>query len=139
MDGYYSDEELREIGFKTLGKNVLVSRKASIYTPETISIAHDVRIDDFCFLVGAITIESFIHLAPYSSIHGTGGGSVTLKDFTALSAYSTIYAGSDDYSGEEFYFYYYYFYNQEFSNKKKIRHFHHTYKKGEYHLFLLNQ
>ncbi len=99
MDGYYSEEELKKIGFKEIGKRVYISRKASIYTPGNISIGHDVRIDDFCFLVGNITLGSYIHLAPYVSIHGTGGGSVVMKDFSALSSYTTVYASSDDYSG----------------------------------------
>lgn len=99
MEGYYSELELTEIGFKSCGKNVLISKKASIYGASQISIGHDVRIDDFCFLVGNITIGNYIHLAPYVSIHGTGGGSVVMKDFSALSSYTTVYASSDDYSG----------------------------------------
>ena len=99
MDGYYSVDELKELGLKEVGERVLISKKASIYTPSKISIGHDVRIDDFCFLVGNITIGNYIHLAPYVSIHGTGEGSVTMKDFSALSSYTTVYASSDDYSG----------------------------------------
>lgn len=100
MTGFYLNEELREMGFKSIGKNVLLSRRASVYLPERISIGDNVRIDDFSFLVGDITIGSFVHIAPYTSIHGTGGGTVTLKDFSGLSSYCTVYSGSDDYSGE---------------------------------------
>ncbi|MBO7573837.1 MAG: acyltransferase [Bacilli bacterium] len=99
MDGYYSNEELKRMGFKSIGERVLISKKASIYNPSNISIGNDVRIDDFCLLVGNITLGNFIHLAPYVSIHGTGDGSVTMKDFSALSSYTTVYASSDDYSG----------------------------------------
>lgn len=99
MEGYYSIEELKDLGLKEVGERVLISKKASIYTPSKISIGHDVRIDDFCFLVGNITLGNYIHLAPYVSIHGTGEGSVTMKDFSALSSYTTVYASSDDYSG----------------------------------------
>ena len=100
MNGYYSEVELRQIGLKTFGKNVLISKKASIYTPNKISIGHDVRIDDFCVLVGDITIGSYIHIAPYVGLHGTGGGKIIMEDFTAIAANSQLYAGSDDYSGE---------------------------------------
>lgn len=99
MEGYYSEEELRGLGLKAFGKNVLISKKASIYTPQKITIGHDVRIDDFCFLVGNITLGNYIHLAPYTSLHGTGGGSITMKDFSGLSSYVAVYAASDDYSG----------------------------------------
>lgn len=100
MDGYYSEEELLCLGLKEVGQNVLISKKASIYTPSQIAIGHDVRIDDFCFLAGDITLGSYIHIAPYASIHGTGGGSVWMKDFTGLASYSTVYASSDDFSGK---------------------------------------
>lgn len=100
--GYYSRDELFAFGFAEIGDNVLVSRKASIYGANNIRIGHDVRIDDFCFLVGKITLGNYIHLAPYVSIHGTGGGSVTMEDFTALSSGTAVYAASDDYSGNSF-------------------------------------
>lgn len=100
MDGYYSDSELKKLGFKSCGKNVLISKKTSIYLPEKISIGSNVRIDDFCFLLGDITLGNYIHIAPYCGIHGSGGGSVTFEDYSAISSGTTIYAGSDDYSGQ---------------------------------------
>ena len=48
--GFYSKEQLEKIGFKSLGENVLISDKTSIYSPENISIGNDVRIDDFSIL-----------------------------------------------------------------------------------------
>jgi len=100
MEGYYSTEALKALGLKAVGENVLISKKASIYLPEKISIGSNVRIDDFCFLVGDITLGNYIHISPYTSIHGTGGGTVVMKDFSGLSGYCAVYAGSDDYSGE---------------------------------------
>ena len=100
MNGYYDEEELSRFGFMHLGDNVLISKKCSIYTPEKISIGSNVRIDDFCLLVGKISIGDYIHIAPYVSIHGTGKGSVTIKDFAAIAGYTAIYASTDDYSGE---------------------------------------
>lgn len=100
--GYFTEQELRAFGFLKLGENVLISRKTSIYGAGNISIGNNVRIDDFCILVGRITLGNYIHLAPYVSIHGTGGGSVTMRDFSALSSYTAVYAASDDYSGEAF-------------------------------------
>ena len=100
MASYYSYKELSELGLKSFGENVLISKKASIYTPDQISIGSNVRIDDFCLLVGNIKLGNYIHVSPYASIHGTGGGSVTMEDFTGLSSYCTIYASSDDYGGD---------------------------------------
>lgn len=43
---FYSEEELATLGLKSYGKNVLISRHACLYSPETISIGNNVRIDD---------------------------------------------------------------------------------------------
>ncbi len=99
MEGYYSEQELKSLGLKSYGENVLISKKASIYTPWKISMGHDVRIDDFCLLVGNITLDNYIHLAPYASIHAAGDSSVTMRDFSGLASYATVYAASDTYSG----------------------------------------
>ncbi len=49
MNSFYSQEELKKIGFLSVGKNVLISKKASIYNPGVISVGNHVRIDDFAF------------------------------------------------------------------------------------------
>ena len=51
---FYKKEDLYKLGLKDLGKNVFISKKCSIYTPENISIGDNVRIDDFCILSGHI-------------------------------------------------------------------------------------
>ena len=100
MDGYYTEKELKDFGFKYIGKNVLISRKACIYGAHEMEIGDNVRIDDFVMLVGKIIIGNYVHIAPFCSLHGSAGGSVRMKDFSGLSAYCAVYAASDDYSGE---------------------------------------
>ena len=51
---FYSREELLDLGLKSVGENVRISRKVSIYGAEQISIGDNVRIDDFCILSGII-------------------------------------------------------------------------------------
>jgi len=97
----YSDVELRQLGFAKLGENVRISKKASFYGIERISIGSNVRIDDFCVLSagkGGIEIGSFIHIAVYTSL--IGGGKITLCDFSNISSRVSIYSSNDDYSGE---------------------------------------
>lgn len=96
---FYSREELKQLGFKQLGNNVLISRKASIYGAEKMSIGNNVRIDDFCILSGKIVIGDFVHIAAYSALFG-GSEGIELKNFSGLSSRCVIYASSDDYSGE---------------------------------------
>lgn len=99
MSSFYSDEELRNIGFKKLGKNVLISKKTSIYGAEDISIGNNVRIDDFCVLSGNISIGNYVHIAVYCGLFG-GNEGIELKDFTCLSSKCMVYSKSDDFSGE---------------------------------------
>jgi len=101
MSSFLSQEELDKIGFKSLGENVSISKMVSIYSPELISIGSNVRIDDFVFLSGDITLGNNIHIAPYSLlIGGSGGAGIVMKNYSGLSSHVTIYSISDDYSGE---------------------------------------
>lgn len=98
MTSFYSKTELDAIGFRSYGKNVLISRKASIYGAEHICIGNDVRIDDFCVLSGTITLGNFIHISAYSCLYG-GDSGIIMKDYSTLSSRCAVYAISDDYSG----------------------------------------
>lgn len=101
MSSFLSQNELKEIGLKSFGKNVLISKKASIYMPELISIGNNVRIDDFVILSGDITIESNIHIAPFCILAGgSEGAGIIMKNYSGLSSRVSIYSVSDDYSGE---------------------------------------
>lgn len=99
MNSFYSDDELEKIGLKKYGKNVLISKKASIYSPEKIIIGNHVRIDDFCILSGKIQLGSYIHIAAYSGLYG-GDDGIFIGDFANLSSRVSVYSISDDYSGE---------------------------------------
>lgn len=97
-NGFYTESELTNMGLKSYGKNVLISRKASIYVPSKIVIGDNVRIDDFCQLVGKIKIGNYVHIGMSSYITG-GEEGVIMEDFSGLSSRCAIYAQSDDYSG----------------------------------------
>lgn len=98
MDSFYSEKELQEIGFKSIGGNVKLSRKASIYSPGSISIGDNVRIDDFCILSGNITLGSHIHISAYVALYGAMG--IEIGDYSGVSPKSVIYSAMDDFSGE---------------------------------------
>ena len=96
---YYSEEELKSIGFKSFGKNVLLSRNTQIYGASKMTVGNNVRIDDFCVLSGAIEIGNNVHIAVFCCIFA-GNTGVKLENYSAISSRSAIYAESDDYSGE---------------------------------------
>lgn len=98
-NSFYTEEELKSIGFKSCGKNVLISKKSSIYGVSNITIGSNVRIDDFCILSGTIAIGNYIHISAYSALYG-GICGIVLEDFVTISARVLVYAKSDDYSGD---------------------------------------
>ncbi len=97
MNSFYSNEELAYLGLKKYGKNVLLSRKCSIYGGENIEIGDNVRIDDFCILSGNIKIGSHIHISAYVALYGAMG--IIMEDYTGISPRSTVFSAMDDFSG----------------------------------------
>ena len=89
---FYSEEELVDLGFSSLGHSVKISRKASIYHAERISIGSHVRIDDFCVLSGCATgylrIGWFVHIAAHCFIEASNG--IEFMDFSAIAAGGVI-------------------------------------------------
>jgi len=98
MNSFYTADELKNIGFKALGSNVLISKKASIYGASQMIIGNNVRVDDFCLLSGKITLGSNIHIAAYSALYGANG--IIMEDFTGLSPRCTVFSAIDDFSGD---------------------------------------
>ena len=99
--GVYSEQELSELGFASVGCNVRVSRLASFYGVSRITLGDHVRIDDFCVLsagVGGIVIGRNVHIAVYSSL--IGAQLIQIDDFANISSRVSIYSSSDDYSGQ---------------------------------------
>lgn len=100
-DSFLSHDELHALGLKAFGKNCKVSRFARIYGAPAISLGDHVRIDDFSILSGEIVLQDYIHIASHCTLHGgKGDARITMQSFSGLSARVSIYARSDDYSGE---------------------------------------
>ena len=96
---FYSEEELKEIGLKRYGKNVLISRNAVLYTPGLLEVGNNVRIDDFTTISGKVVIGDYVHIAQFCGLYG-GEEGIFMEDFSGLSSRVAIYASSNDYSGE---------------------------------------
>lgn len=98
---YYTHDELLMLGLVKVGKEVLISKKASLYNRQFISIGDHVRIDDFCILSageGGIEIDNYVHIAPFCSLIGMG--KIKMHDFSGLSSRVSIYSSNDDYTGQ---------------------------------------
>ena len=97
--GYYSREELEQMNFNHLGKDVMISTKACIYQPKRLSIGDYSRIDDFCVILGDVTLGAHVHITMYCHIGG-GKHGVNIGDFVSIAYKSIIITHSDDYSLE---------------------------------------
>lgn len=96
---FYTQSELQKIGFKSLGQNVLISDKCSIYSPQNIEIGDNVRIDDFCIISPSTSLKigNYVHIGCYASI--IGAGEVVIEDYCGISGRVSIYSSNDDYTG----------------------------------------
>ncbi len=98
---FLTTQQLEELNFKSLGKNVSISSAASIVFPENISIGNNVRIDDFVHIIapspGFLNIGNYVHIGAGAFLGCAGG--IELLNFSGISQGVRIHSASDDYSG----------------------------------------
>ena len=97
---FYTDDELRTVGFRSLGTNVSIHEDVNIHGVENISLGSNVRIDAYVTIIatGPVEIGSYVHIGSYCLL--SGGEGISMGDFTALSQGTKIFSRSDDYSGK---------------------------------------
>lgn len=101
--GWYTEYDLKEMGFLQVGNNVRVAKDCTIVGIDKIILKSNIRIDSYCTIVTSdkhIEIGNYVHICP--CVHISGGGGVIFEDFSFASASSNIYASSDDYLGPSF-------------------------------------
>jgi len=98
MIGFLSERDLEKFGFKSVGVDVLISEKASIYEPEKMVFGNHVRIDDFCILTGNIRIGDYVHIGSSSALYGKFG--IDIGDFSGVSCRVILLSATDDFTGE---------------------------------------
>lgn len=95
---FYTSDELYNLGFQSIGSQVHISRKTSLYCTEKMIIGDNVRIDDFCILSGEIVLGSNIHISAYSALYGSMG--IELESNTGISPRCTLFSAMDDFCGD---------------------------------------
>lgn len=100
--GYYTEDELKEAGVKSVGKNVRIAKNCTIVGLENILIGNNVRIDGFSTVIatgeGFLELGSYIHIGGHCTILASAG--VVMEDYSCLSHGVRLFTKSDDYSGE---------------------------------------
>lgn len=99
--GFFTEHELKNLGFKRLGNNVSIAKNCTIIGLQNISIGDNVRIDGYSTIVAAgdgfLNIGSFIHIGGYSLL--SAGAGITMNDFSGISQGVRVYSKTDDYTG----------------------------------------
>jgi len=99
---FYTQEELEQAGFKSLGKNVQIKRNVGLFFTENMVIGDNTRIDDFTIIVASqeeVRLGAHVHFGTHCFISGKEG--FIAEDFVGVSSGTYIYSASDDYTGEK--------------------------------------
>lgn len=96
--GYLSRADLLAMGFKSLGREVRVSDRASVYDAERIELGDFTRIDDFSVVSGTVRTGRNVYVGPQCLVAG-GAKGVTFGDFSTLAYQVKVFTQSDDYGG----------------------------------------
>ena len=99
--GFFTENELKNFGFKKVGRNVSIAKNCTIIGLNNISIGDNVRIDGYTTIVangnGFLNLGTFIHIGGYSLL--SAGAGITMEDFSGVSQGVKIYSKTDDYTG----------------------------------------
>lgn len=98
MNTFMTREELERLGLKAYGENVLIGKHAVLYHPERLVIGSHVRIDDFTVISGNVILGDYVHISHFCGLYG-GTEGIIMEDFSTLASKCSIFADSDDYSG----------------------------------------
>lgn len=94
----YSHEELIKAGLNSVGENVIISKKTSLYKLSG-KIGSNVRIDDFCTIIGKIEIGDFVHIGPGCRFNA-GQAVILVRDYASISSNVSIFGSSDNFTGD---------------------------------------
>jgi galactoside O-acetyltransferase len=101
---FYSEKELKQFRFRSIGKNVFIKKNVGMFFIENISIGNNVRIDDNVIIVASnkktpVMLGNYVHIASNCYLAGSEG--IEMMDFVTLAPGVSIFSGSDDYSGKK--------------------------------------
>ena len=102
IEAYFSDDEVENLGFSSIGKNVKIKKNVGIVGTENVSIGDNVKIDDFTMIMASgapCRIGSYVHISAHCTIYGRAG--FVMEDFSGLSPGVRIFTLGDDYIGDK--------------------------------------
>lgn len=95
---WLTEAEVRQIGFKNVGKDVRIDAHARFINPALIEIGSHSRVDANAILVtadGQLKLGRHVHVAAGALV--SAGGGVTLEDFSGIGPGAILISQSDDF------------------------------------------
>jgi galactoside O-acetyltransferase len=98
--GTLSPDQVAQLGLASVGTNVTISDRCSIYGAGAISIGDHVRIDDFAVITAKepVVIGSYVHVSTAAFLSGPFG--ITIEDFVNIGPRTSLLSGNDDFLGD---------------------------------------
>jgi galactoside O-acetyltransferase len=98
--GLLSSEQISRLGLASVGTDIAISDRCSVYGAGSISLGSHVRIDDFVILTARqpVVIGSYVHVSAFAFLSGQFG--IVIEDFVNVSPRATLLSGNDDSSGQ---------------------------------------
>lgn len=95
----YTRQELIDMGFNYVGKDVKVFKNTVFINCQNIHLGDGCQIDDFVHIIASkpVSIGKRVHIACFTSI--AGGGEIYIGDYCGVSAGCRLITGSDDFLG----------------------------------------
>lgn len=98
--GFYYSDELRALGFASVGEGASVSRDCTIIGLDRIHLGPGVRVDSCACIFatgGMLRLEGWNHVGGHC--HLSAAADLTIEAYAGLSQGVRIYTATDDYSG----------------------------------------
>jgi len=97
---YLGDAELSRLGFQSLGTNVKIHERASLYGLENICLGSNIRIDDFVVIIatGPLIIGNHCSIHNFAFMGAKNG--ITIGHGCTFAPGVKIFSSSDNYDAE---------------------------------------
>lgn len=99
--GFYTEVDLKQMGIRRVGKNVVVNRTVDLAGIENMEFGDNIIIEGFCILAALgdklLRIGSHVHINTHCLLSGSAG--IIIENFVGISSGTKLFSASDNYDG----------------------------------------
>ena len=97
---FYSNKELKRIGFQKIGENVQINRTVKFYNFHG-TIGSNCRIDNFSILIGRVLISNNIHISAFNLISATLKNKIKIDNFSGTAPKCYLSTSGENYFSDD--------------------------------------